>query len=225
LAGYTAKNTRKIMPKKATLPLFSDTPRDEAAPGLPEVQYDIPPREKFCGLMLVGEAPGAEEAKMGRPFVGRSGQLLNEVLKEAGIERERCIVANVFRFRPPDNKVDHFFASRRAAAQNNFGILEELGKFGNAYCRAAYADEIAHLTKVMKEWKPKAVVVLGRTPLWALTGMNRILAERGKVLECRLLQGTKVVATYHPSFIVRGNWGLKPQWIGDLQKAKSFIEN
>ena len=84
---------------------------------LPIVNYDFPAsRGAWNGLVLVGEAPGKDEVRLGHPFVGRSGQLLNEILAEAGIDRARSLVANVFRFQPPGNKVDHFFISKRAAS-------------------------------------------------------------------------------------------------------------
>src|SRR5580692_1651630 len=83
---------------------------------LPKVDYEFP-TGKANGLVLVGEAPGAEEVRLGHPFVGRSGQLLDKMLMRAGIERKQCMVANVFRYQPPGNKVDHFFISRRAAKQ------------------------------------------------------------------------------------------------------------
>jgi DNA polymerase len=171
------------------------------------------------GLVLVGEAPGAEEARLGRPFVGRSGQLLDKVLEKAGIERERTLIANVFRYQPPGNKVDHFFISRRAAALQNTRIAEEYGKFGSNYCRGDFADEIENLRDMLAKKKPRAVIALGRTPLWALTGENGLLAKVGTPLPCRLLPSLQVMPTYHPSFILRGNWKLQDQWLGHFQAA------
>jgi uracil-DNA glycosylase len=59
------------------------------------------PQQCWNQIMVVGEAPGAEEVKQNQPFVGRSGQLLDKVLAEAGIIRAACFVANVFRLQPP----------------------------------------------------------------------------------------------------------------------------
>ena len=72
------------------------------------IAYQLPVLP-FNGLAIVGEAPGADEVKQGQPFVGRSGQLLNELLEEAGIARAHTLIANVFRYQPPANKVAHFF--------------------------------------------------------------------------------------------------------------------
>ena len=109
---------------------------------LPFADYAYPKSPKgWNKIVLVGEAPGAEEARLGRPFVGRSGQLLDKILERAGIDREQCLIANVFRFQPPANKVDHFFTSRRAATIQNIGVAEKYGKFGSAFCRAEFATE------------------------------------------------------------------------------------
>ena len=62
--------------------------------------------------MLIGEAYGEEEEKRGRPFVGRSGKLLDTMLEEAGLPRDNCTVTNVFMVRPPLNNVTEFFVTR-----------------------------------------------------------------------------------------------------------------
>jgi uracil-DNA glycosylase len=198
----------------------STVPRGE----LPSmVDYDFPQNPKaWSGIAFVGEAPGAEEARLGHPFVGRSGQLLDKILARAGIERPDCLVANVFRFQPPGNKVDHFFISKHAAAAAKTGIAENLGRFGSVYVRAEFAPEIEALTETLRRLKPKVIVSLGRTPLWALTGENGLLEKVGKPLPCRLVPGISVIPTYHPSFILRGNWGLQDNWLKHLELAKSY---
>ena len=186
----------------------------------PYVPYEYPLNLKdWSGLVLVGEAPGKEEALQKRPFVGRSGKLLDETLQKAGIDRQKCLVANVFRLRPPENKVDHFFSSRRAAKNAGQQILEELGPFGSKWCLGEYSSEINELRDVLKAVSPHVVIALGRTPLWALTGENGILSKVGQRFDCRLCSGVPVIPTYHPSYILRGNWGLQPQWIEHFHAA------
>jgi DNA polymerase len=193
-------------------------------PDLPFADYAFPQSEKgWNGLILVGEAPGAEEARQGKPFVGRSGQLLDKMLEQAGIERERTLIANVFRFQPPGNKVDTFFSSRKAAKVEGYGLAEEYGKFGSAYCRAAYAKELENLREMLVREKPDVVMALGRTPMWALTGENGLLEKVGKPMPCRLCPSITVIPTYHPSFILRGNWKLQDEWLRHFQTAKSFL--
>ena len=193
-----------------------------AAKPLPQADYDRP-KEPFCGIALVGEAPGAEEARLGKPFVGRSGQLLDKILGEAGINRRACLVANVFRLQPPGNKVDHFFMSRRAAQQAGQGLAEKYGIFSGKMCLDSYVAEIESLASELARIKPSLVIALGRTPLWALTGENELLKKVGKTLPCRLLAGVPVLPTYHPSFILRGNWKLQPNWLDHFTLAKTYI--
>lgn len=191
---------------------------------LPFVDYDFPsPKTRWNGLMLVGEAPGREEAKLGHPFVGRSGQLLNRVLKDADIEREDCLVANVFRLQPPGNKVNHFFLSRRAAQQQGIGIDESLGSFSSLWCRTDFSLEIKVLAQTIEKWKPKIILALGRTPFWALTGEDGLLSKVGQKRPCSLCPGFTVLPTYHPSFILRGNWGLQTQWCEHFVAASQHV--
>jgi DNA polymerase len=171
---------------------------------LPFADYQHPTDGKPPLLALIGEAPGADEIKLGRPFVGKAGQLLDRALAATGIDRDRCLIANVFRYRPPDNKVGHFFASRRRAQAENDPIDETWGRLGAEYCRAEFADELEALSRVLRRSAPPVIVALGRTPLWALTGLNGITAMRGQVLANRL-SDAPVIATFHPSFVARQN--------------------
>ncbi len=182
------------------------------------------PKHKRNGLALVGEAPGAEEVRLGKPFVGRSGQLLDRMMHEAGIARDETLIANVFRVQPPGNKVAHFFASRRAAREGRFELAEEWGKFGSFFCRASFAPEVRHLRETLKREKPMVIMALGRTPLWALTGENGLLGKVGQVLPCPFLPAAKIVPTYHPSFILRGNWKLQDAWLGHFLLAKKLVQ-
>lgn len=183
-----------------------------------------PPRLAWNRLLIVGEAPGAEEIRQNQPFVGRSGQLLDKALAEAGIARGACFVANVFRYQPPGNKVDHFFASRRAAQQAGEGLAESLGPFGGKYCRADFAEEVRHLQSTIIEQLPAAILAVGRTPLWALTGADGITAHAGQSLPCRFLPTLPVIVTYHPSYILRGNWRLMPEWVRHMEQARTLAE-
>ena len=186
---------------------------------LPRAAYAAP-QAPWNGIMVVGEAPGAEEVKQNLPFVGRSGQLLDKALAEAGILRAACFVANVFRLQPPGNKVDFFFASRRAAAQNTELLLEDYGAMSGKFCRAAFAAELQALRDVIAAERPRAILAVGRTPLWALTGLNGISAQAGQRHDCRFAAETPVMVTYHPSYILRGNWKLMPVWVEHLVQGR-----
>lgn len=189
--------------------------------GWPFVEFQIP-AEPSAGprLAIIGEAPGAEEARQGRPFVGRSGKLLDETLAAAGIDRARCLVGNVFRYQPPGNKVALFFASRTRAKKEGRAIDERWGPFGTSdWVLADFSGELDHLRHALESFGPTAIVALGRTPTWALTGQNGIMQLRGSVLPCRLQKGAVVVPTFHPSYILRGQLAEQPSFLADLKLA------
>lgn len=125
-------------------------------------------------VLLVGEAPGAEEDLDGVPFVGRSGRLLDSLLTEAGLARERVAVANVLKCRPPANRTP-----RRGEVEN---------------CRP-------WLVRQVEMADPAVLVALGSTAAaWFLGTGARIGALRETRLE---YAGRPLVVTYHPSAAIR----------------------
>lgn len=182
---------------------------------LPFVDY-ARPTHPFSGLVILGEAPGADEVLQGRPFVGRSGKLLAASLDAAGIDRDACLVANVFRYRPPRNNVGVFFESKKAAIAggNHRGL--KLGNCGRGFLRAAYAAELDALTVALST--ARAVLALGTIPLWATTGAYRLGQAIGLSRPCRLAVPL-VIPTYHPAFILRGNYELMPTWREHFARA------
>jgi DNA polymerase len=130
----------------------------------------------------------------------------------------------MFRYQPPANKVDHLFISRRAAKELNIGVAEKWGQFGNAWCRAEFAGEIENLQATLMKTGPKIIFGLGRTSLWALTGENGLMEKLGKPLPCRMMQGVKVIPTFHPSFILRGNWGRQDEWLNHFLAATEYMK-
>ncbi|HYH20684.1 MAG TPA: uracil-DNA glycosylase [Azospirillum sp.] len=192
---------------------------------LPFVDYQYPTRPAGeRRLAIIGEAPGAEEVRQGIPFAGRSGKLLDENLLAAGIDRAQVLVANVFRRQPPGNKVGHFFASRTRARKEGRGIDERWGPFGTSdWVLAEFAADVEHLRRTLAEYGPAVIVALGRTPLWALTGLNGIMQLRGTVQPCRLVPGAEVVPTFHPSYILRGQLVEQPTFLADLRLAAARL--
>ncbi|HTR69576.1 MAG TPA: uracil-DNA glycosylase [Mycobacteriales bacterium] len=125
-------------------------------------------------LLIVGEAPGANEDLAGRPFVGRGGELLDTLLAEVGLSRTGLAVLNVVKCRPPANRTP-----TRAEATRCTGWLDR---------QVALID-------------PPLVLTLGRTALtWALGAAVTLDAVRGKVHRWR---GRRLVASYHPSAALR----------------------
>jgi DNA polymerase len=125
-------------------------------------------------LLVVGEAPGAQEDAAGRPFVGKGGQLLDRLLADAGLVRGEVAVANVLKCRPPANRTP-----TRAEANRCRGWLDR---------QVVLAD-------------PRLVVTLGGTALaWAFGPGHRLADLRGCVHDW---QGRRLIATYHPSAALR----------------------
>jgi uracil-DNA glycosylase family 4 len=154
-----------------------------ACPQLAESRLSTVPGDfpRGARVLVVGEAPGAQEDQAGRPFVGKGGQLLDQLLRDAGLARAEVAVANVLKCRPPNNR-----APTRAEANRCRGWLDR---------QVALAD-------------PELVVTLGGTALaWALGHGLRLADARGRV---HRWQGRLLVATYHPSAALRFGPGGAP---------------
>jgi len=128
------------------------------------------------GILIVGEAPGAEEDRLGQPFVGRAGKLLNELLESAGVVREEVFITNTVKCRPPKNR------------NPNTAELKA--------CRKWLDAQIELIS-------PKLIIILGRVALKELTGKEKIKEFHGKVSE---FSGKKYFVTYHPSAGLRFKW-------------------
>src|SRR3990172_7475317 len=109
-------------------------------------------------VIAVGEAPGADEEVKGVPFVGTSGQELTRMLHEAGFVREEMFLTNVCKYRPPENKIEAFFLDSKMTKPNEL-VLEGINE----------------LREDIKRVKPKLILALGATPLWALIGFRGIM--------------------------------------------------
>lgn len=153
-------------------------------------------------IMIVGEAPGEDEQRLLRPFIGGSGRILNVQLRQAGIDRRDVYVTNVVKCRP-------------VAVVSN-GRLEN---------RKPSEDEIRHCTRYLAQEldtvRPNVVLALGETPLYALTGRSRIGQQRGVPLSAPRGDGRvqKILATYHPAYIMRSQ-EMWPIAVHDMSKAQ-----
>ena len=140
-------------------------------------------------LMFVGEAPGADEDEQGEPFVGRAGQLLNNMIKAMGLRREDVYIANIIKCRPPGNRVPE-----RNECET---------------CSPFLMRQIAAI-------QPKVIVALGAVAAKTLLALNAPMAElRGRWYDFR---GIKLAVTYHPAFLLRDPRQKKEAW-KDLQRV------
>jgi uracil-DNA glycosylase len=125
-------------------------------------------------LLIVGEAPGANEDLVGRPFVGKGGQLLDALMAPAGLVRAEAAVLNVLKCRPPANRTPS-----RGEALRCSGWLD----------------------RQIEVMEPSLVLTLGRTALtWALGAKVTLDGVRGRV---HVWRGRRLVVSYHPSAAIR----------------------
>jgi DNA polymerase len=156
-------------------------------------------------LMFVGEGPGADEDTQGEPFVGRAGQLLNNMIKAMGIRREDVYIANVVKCRPPGNRTPE-----RDECET---------------CSPFLMRQIAVV-------RPKVVVALGAVASKSLLAMNASMSDlRGRFYDfmpagARSIdpnwQGTKLAVTYHPAYLLRDPRQKGEAW-KDLQMVMKFL--
>lgn len=165
-------------------------------------------------VMIVGEAPGEEEELRGEPFVGASGRLVTTMLREAGIQREKCFVTNVCKYRPPGNDISKWVTDKKTT-----GVKNEWDAKDGRWFADPVGEGIADLWDEIVEVQPKVIVGLGNVALWALTGQWGITDWRGSELVYGagvLQQPIPFVPTLHPASVLR-NWATRPLVAHDLR--------
>jgi len=145
-------------------------------------------------IMLVGEAPGANEDNEGLPFVGRAGILLDKMLSAIDLDRKKVYISNIINYRPPENRRPTDVEIKRY---------------------------LPFITKHIEIINPKILILLGSTAMNALIGNQMVISKmRGKWLErnfgnCK----TSVIVTFHPAFLMRQPAQKKMSWI-DLKMVR-----
>jgi DNA polymerase len=161
-------------------------------------------------IMLIGEQPGDQEDREGRPFVGPAGKLLDEALLEAGISRSQVYVTNVvkhFKWSPADR------GKRRIHEKPRYDEIKA--------CRSWLDSELAAI-------QPQVIVCLGATAAQAVFGRNfRVSRERGRLVMTGL--APKAMATLHPSAILRApdaesRASMRRTFVADLKKVARLAE-
>ncbi len=144
-------------------------------------------------LMFVGEGPGADEDAQGLPFVGRGGQLLNNMINAMGLKREEVYIANIVKCRPPKNRVPEPIEANT--------------------CKPFLFQQIEVI-------QPEVIVALGSTAATYLLGAKASLSSlRGRIHHAF---NTKLIVTYHPAFLLRDPTQKKEAW-KDLQMAMAEL--
>ena len=157
-------------------------------------------------VMLVGEQPGDQEDKAGRPFVGPAGRVLDEALEQAGIDRSKAYVTNV---------VKHFKWEARGKRR--------------IHAKPTWSEQVAckpWLEAELAVVQPRVLVCLGATAAQTLLGRQfRVTKERGRPIESDLAE--QVLATIHPSAILRGDPETREQeyaaFVADLRTVAELL--
>jgi len=145
-------------------------------------------------LVVVGEGPGATEDETGRPFVGRAGQLLTEILAAIDLPREQVFICNVVKCRPPNN---------RKPAQDEMDAC------------------VPYLWRQLDLIRPKVILAMGNTAAERLLNTRQSLGSlRGRVHQFR---GVPLIVTYHPAALLRNPHWKKPTW-DDIRIARQLID-
>ena len=144
-------------------------------------------------LVFIGEAPGRDEDLQGKPFVGRAGQLLTDIIKAMKLRRDDVYIANVIKCRPPENRNPE---------------ADELEA-----CRPYIRKQIEFI-------QPKVIVTLGKFALQSLTGKSHAVSSaRGVWTE---YDGIRVMPTYHPAYLLRTPSAKKDVWT-DMKKVMAAL--
>lgn len=139
-------------------------------------------------IMFIGEGPGGDEDKLGEPFVGKAGQLMNKAFDIVGIKREEVYIANIVKCRPPNNRNPEY---------------EEADS-----CKEYLESQINLI-------KPQIIILLGSVALKNILGKEYgITASRGKWFE---KDGIKILPTFHPAALLRDETKKIDFW-NDLKK-------
>jgi uracil-DNA glycosylase family 4 len=140
---------------------------------------------KDASIMIIGEAPGADEEKFGRPFVGSSGRLLEILLNKAGILRQQCYITNVVKERPHKNDISQFLdLSKKVPVES-----------------PEYHRYKLYLIDEINEVNPNVIIAVGSVALYTLTGKKSVTKWRGSILESET--GHKVIPIIHPAAALR----------------------
>ena len=149
-------------------------------------------------IMIVGEGPGANEDKLGKPFVGRAGKLLDKMLASINLDRKKVYISNVVNYRPPENRKP---------------TEDEILKY------------LPYLVSHVEIINPKIIILLGSTALNTLIGNTEVISKaRGKWVQKKIGKIKPwVIASFHPAFLMRQPEQKKLAWI-DLKMVREKIK-
>jgi DNA polymerase len=148
-------------------------------------------------LMIIGEAPGADEDRMGEPFVGRAGRLLNAMLGAVGLARGSVYIANIIKCRPPKNRDPKADETASCAP---------------------------YLKRQIELVRPRVILAVGRVAAQNLLGTGTAIGRLRGQIHKEPVSGTPVLVTYHPAYLLRSPGEKRKSW-QDLKRARRMLED
>lgn len=167
-------------------------------------------------LVVFGQSPGKDEMERGEPFVGPAGRVYNQILHNAKILRSSIWTDNMAKRQPERNKIGLFFEGRAPGERGSSPIIP----------KPELQEWINENKELVARIQPNVIVPLGNEALWMVTGLEGITKWRGSILRSwdKFVPGIKVIPSYHPSFLQRGNTHLQPLVEADFKRAKADAE-
>jgi uracil-DNA glycosylase len=209
-AEAPAAEAPAVVAPVAVAPARSTEPADEAAWQSLRAQVSGCTRCELCTtrtqtvfgvgsrraqLLVIGEAPGAEEDRQGEPFVGRAGQLLNSMLRALGHPRETVYIANVLKCRPPGNRDPK---------------------------PAEVASCLPYLQQQVDMIQPRLMLAVGRIAAQNLLATDTPIGRLRGRLHCFGTRATPLIVTYHPAYLLRSPGEKRKAW-GDLKFVRAEL--
>ena len=186
------------------------------------ISGDGPPNAR---VMLVGEAWGSMEERVGLPFMGASGEELNRMLRDAGLMRSECYTTNLVNARPPNNDIEAWLVVRKK------DIKATMRQLRNRWAEPVVWEGFHSLLREIALVQPNVVACLGNAAMWALTGKTGILKWRGSQLTIDVppelfppdldpaaVNGKKLIPCLHPAYILR-DWSMRATTVFDLRRV------
>lgn len=186
-------------------------------------------------ILVIGEAYGMNEDRFQQPFMGESGQELNNMLKEAGINPADCLFTNVINLRPDNNNFKHFLLRTQEARD------EKLTPFRGVFPQQTLLTHLQRLHDLISLTKPEIIIALGNWALWAVTDKYRVKngTKKERTNGYKLISGIDtyrgsmeytspnlpripVLATYHPAAVLR-MWPWRFTAVNDLRRVTEFL--
>jgi len=191
--AFTGKKSEKLAKLKKKIQLINNCELKDNANNIVFGDGNINAK-----IMIIGEGPGANEDKEGKPFVGRAGKLLDKMLAAIKLDRTKVYISNVVNYRPPSNRKP---------------TDVEIARY------------LPYLATHISIINPKILVLLGSTALNTLIGDEEVISKaRGKWIEIEIGENQMwVIASFHPAFLMRQPEQKKLAWI-DLKMIKEKLK-